>query len=368
MTRYLDRLVTPLRRRITRRMKQRAVTLILLAVSALVLLFAWTVGGYLRDVLVNVGAGGVILAVSYAIFDPIFQEIRQGRVREQPTFDEENFSLNVAKAKREVTIMDTCNHMLEGNSRDVFLEALKCAVQRHVIVKILLLDPDSSAVKQRSEEISPVNVRKVTMENLRYLESCRQQLAASQQDRIQVRIYDALPAIQLFQHDFRALVSFFPVGKRASASSHLEIDIETPLGQFVRSRFNEIWNLPSNRTIQTWMQLRLEARSGGHHLGVHEVQYIELRDKLYINADPIKGLLIEYGRLRVAFTSNEQNGYHENANLLTSRIHDSSLPTLTELLAEFDMKYGSVNSLNERVILELIHNPINRSSENSTSK
>jgi hypothetical protein len=358
MTRQLTRFATFLRGRITRRRKQSAMILFLLTISAGMLVVGGVVSGYIRDLLVNVGASVVIVALSYAIFDPVFQEIRRSPVQEQPTFDDEKFSRNVANAKREVTIMDTCNHMLEGgDSRDIFLEALKRAVRRHVIVRILLLDPDSSAVKQRSEEISPVNVRHVTMENLRYLESCRRQLPPSQQDRIQVRIYDALPAIQLFQHDFTALVSFFPVGKRASKSSHLEIDIDTPLGHFVKSRFDEVWDLPSSRTMQSWMQIRLEAWSGGHPLGVYEVQYIELHERRYVNADSIKGLLISHGSPHVEFTSDELNAADVNTLLLTSRVHDSSLPTLTELSTEFDMKYGALHSVDERVILELVPRP-----------
>jgi hypothetical protein len=357
MARQLARFAVLMRGRITRRMKQLAVILILLTASALILLWAWAVSGYARDVLINVGASVVIVALSYAIFDPVFQEIRRSRVQEQPTFDDENFSRNVANAKREVTIMDTGNHILEGDSRDIFLEALERAVQRRVVVRILLLDPDSSAAKQRAEEISPVNVRKVIMENLRYLESCRQKLSPSQRDKIQVRIYDALPAIQLFQHDFKALVSFFPVGRRASASSHLEIDIDTPLGQFVRSRFDQLWSHPSSRTIQSWMQMRLKAWNGGHPLGVHDVQYIDLQDRLYINADSIKGLLIDHGSPHLEFTNDEPSAVNLNTLLLADRVHDSSSPTLTELSTEFDMKYGPPHSSHERIVLELVPRP-----------
>lgn len=328
----------------------------LLTTSALLLLWAWVADGYTRDVLINIGASVVIVAFSYAIFDPVFQEVRRSRVQEHPTFDDETFSRNVANAKREVVIMDTGNHILEGASRDIFLDALKRAAQRHTAVRILLLDPDSSAVKQRAEEISPVDVRKVIVENLRYLEDCRKKLPRSQQDGIQVRLYDALPAIQLFQHDFRAIVSFFPVGRRASASSHLEIDIDTPLGHFVRSRFDELWDHPSSRTIQSWLGIYLQAWNGSHLLGVHEVQYVALGGEFYINADSIKGLLMDHGSPHLGFThtNDGQNPANASALLLIERIHESSSPRLAELSAEFETKYGLDFGSSECIILKLV--------------
>jgi hypothetical protein len=66
--------------------------LFLLTISAGMLVVGGVVSGYIRDLLVNVGASVVIVALSYAIFDPVFQEIRRSPVQEQPTFDDEKFS------------------------------------------------------------------------------------------------------------------------------------------------------------------------------------------------------------------------------------------------------------------------------------
>jgi peptidoglycan/LPS O-acetylase OafA/YrhL len=62
--------------------------LALVAISAALLIWARLSEGFTRDVLVNIGASVVIVAMSYAIFNPLFQELRRSRVEERPSFGE----------------------------------------------------------------------------------------------------------------------------------------------------------------------------------------------------------------------------------------------------------------------------------------
>jgi hypothetical protein len=75
-----------------------------------------------------------------------------------------------------------------------------------------LLVPDSAAARQRAEEIYPVDVRGVIVDNLRYLHLFANALPAPLRSLFDVRIYDASPSVQIFRWDDRALISFFRSG------------------------------------------------------------------------------------------------------------------------------------------------------------
>jgi hypothetical protein len=355
--------------RIVRRRRRQLLgfTLLIILAAAVLGSAAWAdEGTYLHEVLVNVGASVVIVAMSYAIFDPIFEEIRRARVQEQPYFDDVSFCDNVGRATREVRIMDTCNHMLEGPNRTALLGALSEAARRRASVRILLLDPDSIAAQHRAREISPVNVRNAIMENLRYLHECRELLPPDAQERFQVRIYNALPSIQFFQHDFRALVAFFPPGGRASSSPHLEVAIETSLGEFVSGRFDDLWDHARTRSLDAWRLIDVIVWNEERRLTQCLLGYLDLGERLFLDATPIQDLLMEHGRPHVRCQlSDPQLPAGRQGILSVESVPDppagppepeseDAPPTPKSLQKAFDIKYGT-HSANgpARVIVEL---------------
>jgi len=82
--------------RLRRRARRVVGILVLLVLSALLLVWARLSQGFNRDVLVNVGASVVIVALSYAIFDPLFEELRRSRVEEHAMFDHDDFNRHVS--------------------------------------------------------------------------------------------------------------------------------------------------------------------------------------------------------------------------------------------------------------------------------
>lgn len=108
------RIAGVLRRRLRWRGRRAAGFLGLLALSAALLAWGRGVTGYNQQLLLNIGASIVIVAFSYAIVDPLFEELRRSRVEEHPRFDDEEFSAHVATATSMVSIMDSGSHLLEG--------------------------------------------------------------------------------------------------------------------------------------------------------------------------------------------------------------------------------------------------------------
>ncbi|WP_124815456.1 DUF5919 domain-containing protein [Micromonospora ureilytica] len=215
----------------------------LFAVAVVMLLAAWRSTGFLSDLLLNLGASVVLAAISYVIFDPMFEEARKARVQEHLSFDQQAFVTRLHRSGRRVRILDTWTILLEQRHREETLSAVRAALANGAQVQLLLLDPDCTAAQQRSEELERqrVDVPRQIRTNLRHLAAFADALDARLRHRLQVRLYDASPSIQLYQWDGRALISFFPIGKLSFNVPQLEVDMDSPWGGFVHARFEELW-------------------------------------------------------------------------------------------------------------------------------
>ena len=215
----------------------------LLGIAILMLLAAWISSGFLSDLLLNIGSSVVLAAISYVIFDPLFEEARRARVQEHLTFDQHAFVTRLHRSARRVRILDTWTILLEDKHREETLDAVRAALANGAQVQLLLLDPDCTAAQQRSEELERerVNVPLYIRSNLRHLARFQDAVDARLRHRLQVRLYDASPSIQLYQWDGRALISFFPIGKLSFNVPQLEVDMDSPWGGFVHARFEELW-------------------------------------------------------------------------------------------------------------------------------
>ncbi|MET7950930.1 DUF5919 domain-containing protein [Micromonospora sp. NPDC005324] len=215
----------------------------LFAIAVVMLLAAWRSTGFLSDLLLNLGASVVLAAISYVIFDPLFEEARKARVQEHLSFDQQAFVTRLHRSGRRVRILDTWTILLEQRHREETLSAVRAALANGAQVQLLLLDPDCTAAQQRSEELERqrVDVPRQIRTNLRHLAAFTEALDARLRHRLQVRLYDASPSIQLYQWDGRALISFFPIGKLSFNVPQLEVDMDSPWGGFVHARFEELW-------------------------------------------------------------------------------------------------------------------------------
>jgi hypothetical protein len=257
-------------------------------------------------------------------------------------FDHDDFNRHVSTATDLVAVMDTGNHLLEGGSRRGFLVALRKALQNGAKVRILLLDPDSAAASQRAEEIRPVDVRRVIIDNLRHLNDFADSLDDRQRQSFQVRIYDASPSIQIFRWDDKALISFFPIGVRASASPHLEVYLASPLGEFVQGRFDDLWRHPSTRDLTEYVAVPVTVYHRTVPLRSCTVHFVRLDDACFIDGAPMVDQLTDHGTGRLEVVTQYPvvlDGRTATAFRL-ARVDVETVPDRASVLAMFDRKYG----------------------------
>ena len=331
---------------------------LLLAVSAVMLVGAWRTHGFVSDLLLNLGASVVLAAISYVIFDPLFEEARKARVQEHISFDQEAFIQVLRRTGRRVRILDTWTILLERRHRDSTLHSIREALKQGAQVQVLLLDPDCVAAQQRTEELEKqrVDVPRQIKENLRHLYGFWETLDKQLRPRLQVHVYDASPSIQLYQWDGQALISFFPIGKLSFNVPQLEVDMASPWGEFVHARFEELWgHHQTTLTLEKYWSVPVVLRHADSDLARDRLPYVATDGSYYIDCGAFHLTDHVVGALTVrAQLPPRTSGPPPRAFRLAEVAADDATP-LTVVRQRFEDKYGiEADRPDARRILRLV--------------
>lgn len=327
----------------------------LLVVATVMLLAAWRSTGFASDLLLNLGASVVLAAISYVIFDPLFEEARRARVQEHLSFDQKAFVDRLCRTGRRVRILDTWTILLEDQHRAETLRAVEAALESGAEVQLLLLDPDCTAAQQRSEELERqrVDVPRQIRANLRHLAAFQESLRLRPKlaRRFQVRIYDASPSIQLYQWDGHALISFFPIGKLSFNVPQLEVDMDSPWGGFVHARFEELWeHEQATSSLERYWSTTVTLQDEDSDLVEMQVPYVTVDGQHYLDCQAFKLVRPLTVRARPPARTPGVFGLVEPAD------GDPVPPPVVARL--FDQKYGRADGT--RTVLRLVpHRRVN---------
>ncbi|WP_075004058.1 hypothetical protein [Streptacidiphilus jiangxiensis] len=264
----------------------RGVLLICAGIGLCVALCIWFAQGlpdFRQNLLLNLAPELLTTMFTLLVIQPVLTRLEEERVREHLRLDYPSFCEKVAQTGDIVCVLDTFSYLISGSTAGRFAESVRSAVRRGATVRVLLLDPDSLAARQRSHELS-ADVRREVMRNLRDLRSLTAQLPPEQREQLQVRVYTAAPSIQLYRCGERLMVSFYPVDRLSGEGQQLEVRITTPLGSFVSERFAELWSRSRsvNEVLTRHVQVVDEHRDGeaGQPMWL---EYVDGNDGLYMS-------------------------------------------------------------------------------------
>lgn len=259
----------------------------LAAGSVLLVVAAWLTAppdsGFASDLYLNVGAGLAIALATYLALNPLFKELRTASIVEHPWLDRDALIGHFARSRHSVAILETWTTMLEEPYLPSFILSIRGAIAGGAYVQILLLDPDSTGTRLRSQELRHKrDVQLAVMSNLGQLSSLHAELDSAQRARLNVRFYAASPSIQMYRWDDRAFISFFPLDRSNFSAPQIETYMSTPLGEFVQSRFEELWYDSATRELDEICLLRVRARLGERLLDPCDVWFVELDGVRYV--------------------------------------------------------------------------------------
>jgi hypothetical protein len=329
-------------------------TLIFLSLLAFILLF-YSTHGFMGDespLALNLGADFVGVVVTYIIFNLILDKIEEARIKEYDRFDLKRFVRDMSDVTDEVRILSTWTDLLKSDSiKPRFFDATRSLIKRGPTVKILLLDPYSIAAAQREKEIGLAarrrgeapderdSVQSVIRRNLRDLDVFRATLPDDERNRLQVRIYDATPAIRLLTQDDMGYVAFFPRGIPSTQGRHLAINMNTSLGQFCRDKFDELWDTDLTPTITLGAYMRLPLDFMTEDAAEHQLKalYVKADGRVYVALTDLPHAVIATGVERClvgATMKGDAGSYRAKALRASDAEHD-------EVHARFREKYGA---------------------------
>jgi hypothetical protein len=340
-------LVIQIVRSVRRRTRHAVVVVVLTVLSVALLAGAYYLQGYWEDLAMNLGASLVLVIATYLIFNPLFAELQAATIQEHQRLDYPRFITEVGGSQSVVEILETWTGLLEAPYLERFLDAVRGALRRRVSVRILLLHPDSNPAEQRTEELGGHDVRSAIMTNLRDLHRFwHVELTAELRERLDIRVYDAMPSVQLYRWDDKAFISFYPLGQLAYDTPQIEAFMATPWGEFVQARFDELWTGRETLPLRDYMTLEMRVHHDGTDLGACRGDFVVLAGTLYVHAADLVAHVIRYGRDGVTVRVPERTEVQPRRAAAVERMldyHADSVddePLLGELRDAFHRKYG----------------------------
>nr|AGS49298.1 putative transcriptional regulator [uncultured bacterium esnapd2] len=333
---------------VQRRRYYAIVAAALVVVVVVLLLYSRPLEHYGMNLSLNLGADLIGTIVVLFLIAPFLT--RADRLNEAvlDRFNHRAFIRQAASARHRVMVMELWTDLLQGGYQDEFLAAVREVLSRKVEVRILLLDPDARAAEQRADDLlQQTDVVNNILDNLRVLHEFRRDLPEHFRHYLDVRIYSALPPVQMYRVDDHVIVSFFPVNMTSWNAAQYQTSPQAQLGQFVGTKFDELWEARSTRWLDQFWTLTLEDRNERY-----EARFVHVDEQVYVGGRKIVERNLRGGidGLPVRIVNDNAKGevHRSKPYLLTPLDHTS--PDLAMALDAFNRKYGHTH---QDVILKL---------------
>ena len=293
----------------------------------------------------SLGTNLMIVVATYLVFNPLVEQVRAATTREHHRLDHDAFIAHVAASRSIVCILSTWTFLLEDPYRERFLSAVRTALNRRVTVQMLLLDPMSKGAESRGEELHwrRESVSMLIVSSLRHLEQFRTEaINERMRQHLQVRIYSASPSVMYYRWDNKAYISFFAIGRMADNAPKLETFMTTPWADFVRDRFEELWNQPTTATLERYLHVGLVLRDQAGKETGFLVEYVSLEDVNYVASPALTQLAIRHGIANLTARFNEAPHYAADSisTEYTLTVVDESPDRSRSVIELFKSKYA----------------------------
>jgi hypothetical protein len=323
-----------------RQNKRQAIVICILGTGSIsMILQAWRTApdqsGFWSDLWLNIGAGLAITIATYIALNPLFRDLQTASIVEHARLDPGALVERVAAGRETVAILETWTGLLEEPHVDRFIDALRSALRNQATVRILLLDPDSEGARLRGKELRQRDVPIAIMGNLYTLARLRDELSDDVAQRLKVRIYDASPSVQMYRCDNKAFISFFPIDQSTYDAQQIETLMNTPIGDFVQGRFEELWTAPSTVKLTDATTMSVELRRQDADLGQCDVRFVRLNGRFYVTG---RRLLRNITRFDIETLRARLDG--SDSDHLLDEAEEADTPAYSRMMTLFRVKYG----------------------------
>jgi len=335
----------------------------LLVVVVILLVYSWPQPNWGRNLALNLSADLIGTIIVLFTVSPLLARAESQGDHVRDSFDRGAFMRQAADARRQILILELWTDMLQEAYRERFLRALHSALKQQVTIRMLLLSPDGRAAEQRADDLlQKTDVVGDILDNLRILhEFIYGEVPEVLGRNIDVRVYSALPPVQMYQVDTQVVVSFYPVNVTSWNATQYLTSPDSQLGKFVGDKFDELWKARSTRTLDQFWETTVIVWSGTNSGGNgsnhaderrYSVRFVTQHERVYVSGRSIIADHAEKGISGLTARSVDGNvtGTSDERGPFSLIRVDSASETYKGVQDLFSHKYGQEH----HVFLELV--------------
>ena len=171
--------------------------------------------------------------------------------------------METIKDSRSVEILDIWTDLTKDSLFPRFIEILEFASSRQIPIKILLSNPYSESLEQRSLDLGPVrdaqrnDIRVLAKQGIAKLFDAHISLIKRYEKNctLEIKLFSTTPSIGLYSWGSRSYFSVYPPDQKSDDSPNLEISNQSMLGQYVKKHFDNLWEVQSSIPIRKHMMI-----------------------------------------------------------------------------------------------------------------
>ena len=336
----------------------------LLAIVVILLVVSASLQDWGKNLALNLSADLIGTIIVLFAVSPFLARAESQGDHVRGNFDRAGFIRQAADARRQIQILELWTDMLQEPYRQRFLSALLSALKQQVTIRMLLLSPDGRAAEQRADDLrQKTDVAADILENLRIMyDFVHRDIPEVFRRNVDVRVYSALPPVQMYQVDRHVTVSFYPVSVTSWNATQYVTSPDSQLGTFVGEKFDELWKARSTRSLDQFWETtvivgsdvsRLDSDPGdGEEDGrSYSVRFVTLHESIYVSGQRIVADHAEKGIAGLTAYSVDDNvtGTSDQSGPFSLLRVDSASETYQGVRQLFRHKYGR----EPNVLLEL---------------